>query len=290
MFNLDYETLRGVVRSGPAPLFATVSGAHLYGFPSPDSDVDLRGAFVLPLREVLGLRQSVETLTISRDEGIQVDWVAHDVRKFVHLMTGRNGYVLEQVFSPLVVLGGPWLDELRELGRGCITRNLYHHYRGFAHNQRQALAKEGATVKDLLYAYRVLFTGIHVLRSGQVEANLLAHAPRSTPMRITTSPTRTGVACPSRWEAGGRSWPRKLHADTSASAASAPRTFSAWRRGSRDGSSPEHSRRRGQASFRLDHAAFPQHHGGNGRPPNHPGASNLRHLPLLYRFVDDTIM
>jgi len=174
VLNLDYEMLRGLVRSGPAPLFATVSGAHLYGFPSPDSDVDLRGAFVLPLREILGLRQAVETLTISRDEGIQVDWVAHDVRKFVHLMTGRNGYVLEQVFSPLVVLGGPWLDELRELGRGCITRNLYHHYRGFARNQRQALAKEGATVKDLLYAYRVLFTGIHVLRSGQVEANLLA--------------------------------------------------------------------------------------------------------------------
>ena len=25
------------------PLFVTISGAHLYGFPSPDSDVDLRG-------------------------------------------------------------------------------------------------------------------------------------------------------------------------------------------------------------------------------------------------------
>jgi uncharacterized protein len=27
------------------PLFATVSGAHLYGFASPDSDIDLRGAY-----------------------------------------------------------------------------------------------------------------------------------------------------------------------------------------------------------------------------------------------------
>ena len=40
----------------PYPLlFATVSGAHLYGFPSPDSDFDLRGVHVLPLREVVGL-------------------------------------------------------------------------------------------------------------------------------------------------------------------------------------------------------------------------------------------
>ncbi|MBB2744109.1 UNVERIFIED_ORG: putative nucleotidyltransferase [Microbispora rosea subsp. rosea] len=36
--------------------FATVSGAHLYGFPSVDSDVDLRGVHVLPAEEVVGLR------------------------------------------------------------------------------------------------------------------------------------------------------------------------------------------------------------------------------------------
>ena len=28
----------------PGVLFITVSGAHLYGFPSDDSDVDLRGS------------------------------------------------------------------------------------------------------------------------------------------------------------------------------------------------------------------------------------------------------
>jgi uncharacterized protein len=32
------------VKLHPYPLlFATISGAHLYGFPSPDSDFDLRG-------------------------------------------------------------------------------------------------------------------------------------------------------------------------------------------------------------------------------------------------------
>src|SRR2546427_752478 len=36
-------------------LFVTVSGAHLYGFPSPDSDYDLRGIHILPAREVVGL-------------------------------------------------------------------------------------------------------------------------------------------------------------------------------------------------------------------------------------------
>ena len=62
---LERPWLEMVVRRGPAPVFATVSGAHLYGFASPDSDVDLRGAFLLPLRDVLGLRPAAETITVT---------------------------------------------------------------------------------------------------------------------------------------------------------------------------------------------------------------------------------
>ena len=171
--DLNYPMLQAVVQSGPAPLFATISGAHLYGFPSPDSDVDLRGTFVLPIDAVLRLQDPEETITITQvHSGVEVDWVAHDIRKFARLMLKRNGYVLEQLFSPLVVLGGEWLDELRTIGRGCIVRHLYHHYRGFAHTQFDLLAKPSATVKELLYAYRVLLTGIYVLETGEIEANL----------------------------------------------------------------------------------------------------------------------
>lgn len=171
---LDLHDLRALVESGPTPLFATVSGAHLYGFASSDSDVDLRGAFVHRLRDVVGLRTPDETVIVSGMHGpLEMDWVAHDVLKFARLMTRRNGYVLEQLYSPLVVYGGPRLDELRHIGRGCITRHHYHHYRGFYHNKRRTLDSGEATVKDLLYAYRVLLTGVHLLRTGEVEANLL---------------------------------------------------------------------------------------------------------------------
>jgi predicted nucleotidyltransferase len=179
--NLDFDRLLGVVKTGPHPLFATVSGAHLYGFPSPDSDVDLRGAFVLPVPALLQLHEPQETITVTQvRNGIEIDWVAHDLRKFARLMTRRNGYVLEQLYSPLVVYGGPWLHELRTIGQGCITRQLYHHYRGFAHNQLKLLAGPTPTVKQLLYACRVFLTGIHVLRTGEVESNLrilLQHYP-----------------------------------------------------------------------------------------------------------------
>jgi predicted nucleotidyltransferase len=172
---LDMTALRQLVeRQQYRPLFVTVSGAHLYGFPSPDSDVDLRGAHLLPLREVVGLDLPNETIERKVDlAGLEVELVSHDLGKYLRLLVKNNGYVLEQIFSPLVVAGQDFLDELRPLARRCITRHHYHHYRGFFATQRKLLEKQEPKItKTILYAYRVLLTGIHLLRTGEVEAFL----------------------------------------------------------------------------------------------------------------------
>lgn len=169
---LDRNHLERVARQGPMPIFATISGAHLYGFASPDSDVDLRGAFLLSAREMLSLHPPKETVTIADNSTIELDWVAHDIRKFARMMTSHNGYVLEQLFSPLVVLGTPAFEELRELGKGCVTRPTVRHYLGFAHGRRKRLHEPDPTVKHLLYAYRVYLSGIHLMRTGDVVANI----------------------------------------------------------------------------------------------------------------------
>jgi predicted nucleotidyltransferase len=58
--------------------------------------------------------------------------------------------------------------------RSCFRgASSFAHYRGFAHGRRKLLAEPGATVKTLLYAYRVYLTGIRVLRTGTIEANLV---------------------------------------------------------------------------------------------------------------------
>lgn len=90
----------------PYPLlFATISGAHLYGFPSPDSDYDVRGAHILPVEDALSLLPRRETIEVSGVRaGIQVDLVTHDVLKFFRLLLKRNGYVLEQ-FGMAVING-----------------------------------------------------------------------------------------------------------------------------------------------------------------------------------------
>jgi predicted nucleotidyltransferase len=157
-------------------LFVTVSGAHLYGFASPDSDWDLRGAHVLPPREVMALEPTRDTIEESGiRKGTELDFVTHDARKFFSLLLKRNGYVLEQLYSPLILHSTPEHKELKQIASGCITRRHSHHYLGFAATQWQLFEKERPRrVKPLLYTFRVLLTGIHLMQTGTIEANLQA--------------------------------------------------------------------------------------------------------------------
>ncbi|MFE1291869.1 DNA polymerase beta superfamily protein [Streptomyces sp. NPDC058751] len=169
--------LASVVAEQPDPvLFATVSGAHLYGFPSRDSDVDLRGVHLLPTADLVGLTEPEETRSrMWFRDGTEMDLVTHDLRKFVRLMLRRNGYVLEQLLSPLVVHTSDEHRELVSFAPGALTRHHAHHYRGFAGTQWRLFEKTGE-LKPLLYTFRVLLTGIHLMRSGEVLADLPALA------------------------------------------------------------------------------------------------------------------
>ena len=173
---LNMDLCREIMDAHPYPLlFATVSGAHLYGFPSPDSDIDLRGVHLLPAAELLSLDEPRETIeSAGVTSGVEIDLVTHDAGKFFRLLLRKNGYVLEQLLSPLVVRTTPEHAELCALANGCVTRHHAHHYLGFAETQWNLFAKEAPPrVKPLLYVYRVLLTGIHLMRTGILEANLV---------------------------------------------------------------------------------------------------------------------
>jgi uncharacterized protein len=120
-------------------------------------------------------------------DNISAGIVSHDVRKFFRLLLKKNGYVLEQLFSPLIVHTTPEHQELKEIcrtklagsetgapGDGVITKHHAHHYLGFTATQWKLFEKEAEKrVKPLLYVFRVLLTGIHLMRSGELNANLV---------------------------------------------------------------------------------------------------------------------
>ena len=86
------DKLLAVIPQQPYPLlFITISGAHLYGFPSPDSDYDLRGVHLLPLPEVIKLNPGRETIEHSEIyDGLQLDFVTHDLKKFLGLLLKKK--------------------------------------------------------------------------------------------------------------------------------------------------------------------------------------------------------
>ena len=160
----------------PYPLlFATVSGAHLYGFPSPDSDWDLRGVHVLPPTELLGSQGGSRH---ADDRGEARGFRArsgHPRREEVL----RPDAAPERLRPRAALFAAHRSDdagtrELKAIARGCVTRHHNHHYLGFAQTQWDLFVKESPRrVKPLLYVYRVLLTGIHLMRTGEIEANIV---------------------------------------------------------------------------------------------------------------------
>lgn len=149
---------------------------HLYGFPSADSDFDLRGVHVVPAIEALSLhgvgRETIEGESTA--DGYEDELVTHDVRKYFRLLLKNNGYVLEQIFSPIVLFDSGYLGRLREIAKSCITSNHSLHYKGFGFREWTAFVKKPTKhVKRILYVFRVLMTGIQLMRTGVVESNIL---------------------------------------------------------------------------------------------------------------------
>lgn len=153
-------------------VFRTVSGSHLYGFASADSDRDIRGCHVLPLGNVLSLKPGPETIeTVDTSGLVPVESVSHDVAKFCRLLLKSNGYALEQLYSPLIVETSPEHDQLKAIAQGCITRQGVKHWLGFSDSQRLSVEKY-PRVKTVLYVYRILLAGLHMMRNGTLESNL----------------------------------------------------------------------------------------------------------------------
>ena len=157
-------------------LYVTVHGSRLYGFDTPNSDRDLRGAHVQPIEQILGLEEGPETIT-RRDQSQAngIEMVTHEAKKLFKLVLNRNGNSLEQVLSPLILVTGEFHAELREIAGQCITSRHASHYMGMARQARSMLERNDWTeIKFALHLYRAFLTGIHLMETGELECNLPA--------------------------------------------------------------------------------------------------------------------
>jgi uncharacterized protein len=120
--------VQNLIAEQPYPLlFTVISGVHLFGFPSPDSDIDIRGVHILPLEQVVSLKMPKDTINIDRVvDGVELDLTTHDIKKCFELLLKKSGNAVEQVFSPLIVNTTPEHEELKAIVPQTLTVHHAH--------------------------------------------------------------------------------------------------------------------------------------------------------------------
>lgn len=178
----DLEIGRSYIEKSELPgtmLLCGVTGSHLYGFPSSDSDLDLKAIHFAPARSLLGLNEPPETFDRQTVfSGIECDFTSHEARKALRLLLGGNGNMLERIFSPFQLYPNDEMEEFRALARQSVSKQFYYHYRGYFQGMcREHIRSEPPRAKSLLYSYRAALTGVHLLQTGEMMADLTQLAP-----------------------------------------------------------------------------------------------------------------
>jgi len=140
-------------------LMAVESGSRAWGFPSPDSDFDVRFVYCRP--EPWYYSVDVEEKRDVLEYGItdDIDLNGWDLRKALRLLVRSNPTIVEWLQSPIEYLAqGRFRHAALELlGKAYIPASGIHHYRSMAKsNYRGYLKAELVPLKKYFYAIRPL--------------------------------------------------------------------------------------------------------------------------------------
>jgi predicted nucleotidyltransferase len=139
-------------RNGVRILLAVESGSRAWGFPSADSDYDVRFIYARPLTSYLSLKQRRDV--IEQPAGKLLDISGWDLRKAIGLAMRSNATVGEWLTSPIVYRrDGRACGFLLDFVRGQFSpRHCALHYLRFAEKQWKPHAR-ASTIKSKRYCY-----------------------------------------------------------------------------------------------------------------------------------------
>ena len=138
-------------------LLAIESGSRAWGFPSPDSDYDVRFLYMHTTDWYLSVSEHRDVVEIPIDDVLDIGgW---DIRKAFRLLMKSNGTLYEWLSSPLIYrINEKAVAPIKKLAPKvlCVEAMFYHYYamsRGKMHEVSNA---ENAKLKTYLYALRTL--------------------------------------------------------------------------------------------------------------------------------------
>jgi uncharacterized protein len=154
---------------GVTILYAAESGSRAWGFPSPDSDYDVRFIYVRPIHYYLSVMERADTLAVPISE--ELDIYGWDLRKILQLLRKSNTTAFEWLQSPIVYREVP--NFKADLWALCpqyfdAKANL-HHYLGIAKTAFSTMENDNQIkIKKLFYVLRPLLCAKWIIEKNEI--------------------------------------------------------------------------------------------------------------------------
>jgi len=114
-------------------IFKCISGSHAYGLNTPESDIDYRGCFMVPLDILLSPFSNIEQIESTKKE----DYQYYGIHKFFKLVAENNPNMIELLYMPKdTVLYKHSIYEIIEKNRDLfLSKKAKYTYSGYAFAQ-----------------------------------------------------------------------------------------------------------------------------------------------------------
>jgi predicted nucleotidyltransferase len=145
-------------------LFACESGSRAWGFPSPDSDYDVRFIYAHQKEWYLSIQEKRDVIELPVNK--ELDISGWDLRKALRLLSKHNAVLFEWIQSPIVYhVRGEFVKEFKEIAAPCFSPIAgLHHYLNSAKNHFTECGSTEVKLKRYFYCLRSTLAGLWIAR------------------------------------------------------------------------------------------------------------------------------
>ncbi len=135
-------------------LFACESGSRAWGFPSPDSDYDVRFIYVHALDWYLSINENRDVIELPINA--ELDISGWDLRKTFRLIVKQNSIIQEWLQSPIVYSSSELFTPnfTKQVQRCFSPISAMHHYLSSAKKNYEECLSEKVKLKKYFYCLR----------------------------------------------------------------------------------------------------------------------------------------
>ena len=139
-----YSSVEGLRQSGSI-IFEAVAGSQSYGTNTPESDLDLRGLFILPQKWHLSIFNPPEEVAIDKQ-----DIKFYELKKFITLAADANPNIIEMLWPPAdcIRIMTPAMEKLIANRHLFVSTKAFHTFSGYSFSQIQKAKGQNKMVHD----------------------------------------------------------------------------------------------------------------------------------------------